>query len=496
MDALANMATFCTARILNPLFLPDPPVPESSAGEYLKSRVGDIVPERFGNAQRYRREAMLRAGAAATGLPDSVSMEERQASTRALVSRRSVIGAAAAAFLAGCGGRRDPDALSLWAMSYEGDYAPHLMVPFTARTGIAVDVQTLPWTAAHEKLLTAHAGGALPDVLMLPNGWVGEFALIGGLASVPDPSLLADQYPGVLDTVRQKGVDYAVPWSVAPQVQFYRRDLLERAGYSTPPTRWDDWRDMGRRLKRQRPGEFAFLMLLNWWDALFTFAGQTGSPPLRERNTRGNFDTPPFREALGFYKSLFDEGLAPKVLSTEIQDPLAAFAQGYFAIYPSGPTLLLDLHRRRTEISPDLWGTARMPGPHGPAAASGVSSSLAVSATSRQPADAWALVRHMTSSTSELRFQRMIGNLPARRSAWASPQLATPVLAPFAAQMLEPAIGPDIVEWERIRIDVQLVAERVVRGQLSVAEGASEMDRRVDRLLAKRRELVQSGRIA
>ena len=53
--------------------------------------------------------------------------------------------------------------LSLWAMSYEGDYSPMLMPAFTRATGITVDVQSLPWTAAHEKLLTAFAGGSLPD---------------------------------------------------------------------------------------------------------------------------------------------------------------------------------------------------------------------------------------------------------------------------------------------------------------------------------------------
>ena len=39
-----------------------------------------------------------------------------------------------------------------------------------------------------------------------------------------------------------------VPWSVAPQVQFYRRDLLSDAGYDAPPEDWAGWREMGRRL--------------------------------------------------------------------------------------------------------------------------------------------------------------------------------------------------------------------------------------------------------
>ncbi len=408
-------------------------------------------------------------------------------------SRRAILGTTAALFVSACATTSGGDPLTLWAMSYEGDYSPLLMPAFTAATGVTVDVQSLPWTAAHEKLLTAHAGGSLPDVLMLPNGWVGEFALIGALARVPAPVLLGDLVPGVRATTRVGQADYAVPWSLAPQVQYYRRDLLARVGYAAPPQDWDGWRAMGRKLKAAKPDDFAFLMLLNWWDALFTFFGQVDARPLRDRDTRGAFRQPAYREALAFYKSLFDEGLAPRVLSTEIQDPLAAFAGGYFAIYPNGPTLLLDLHRRRAEIAPERWGVARMPGPHGPGRVASVSASLCVSRTSQRPADAWRLVRHMTSAPSELRFQRLIGNLPARRSAWADPQLASPLLAPFAEQVLAPSIDPHVVEWERIRTEVQLIAERVVRGLLTIDDGLATMDVRVDALLAKRRRLVEAG---
>lgn len=411
-------------------------------------------------------------------------------------TRRSLLAAVPAAMLAGCVTHRDPRALSVWAMSYEGDYSPLLMPAFTRATGIPVEVQTLPWTAAHEKLLTAFAGGSLPDVLMLPNGWVGEFAMIGALAPVPDPALNAGVFPSVRGAMRYADRDYGVPWSVAPQMQYYRSDLLAAGGFDTVPNDWESWRRMGVALKRRRPDDYVVLAYLNWPDTLFTFAGQIGAPLLRDRNTRGNFAAPAFREALRYYKSLFDEGLAPRALSTELQDPVAAFARGYFAIYPSGPTLLLDLRRRATEISPECWSVARMPGPRGPGPVDGISACLAVAAHSPRQAEAWSLVRHMTSPASELQFQALIGNLPAQRSAWASPQLATARLAPFAAQMRQPAAQPAIVEMERIRTEVQLVAERVVRDQLSVDEGTMLMDRRVDALLAKRRSLVEAGRIA
>jgi multiple sugar transport system substrate-binding protein len=90
----------------------------------------------------------------------------------------------------------------------------------------------------------------------------------------------------------------------------------------------------------------------------------------------------------------------------------------------------------------------------------------------------------------------MIGNLPARLSAWSSPQLRAPILAPFKEQMRFPARTPKVIEWERIKLEIQFAAERVVRGVQTIAEALASLDTRVDQLLAKRRELVEAGKLA
>ncbi|USU07774.1 extracellular solute-binding protein [Sphingomonadaceae bacterium OTU29MARTA1] len=413
-------------------------------------------------------------------------------------TRRRVLATSAAALalgVAGCSRGSDAVPLRFWATSYEGDYSPLLMPDFTRATGIPVDVQSVPSTAAHEKLLTAQAGGGLPDVLMLPMTWIAEFAMIGAIRPVPTDALVDDVVPQALAQTRASGRPCGVPWSVAPMVQYFRRDLLSVAGYADPPMDWAAWRTMARALKRRRPDDFVILTLLNWPDTLFTMLFQTGATLLRDRNTRGNFQSPEARAAFEFYLSLFTERLAPRALSTEVQDALGAFAQGRFAIWPSWPTTLLDLDRRRAEVPAAAWGVARMPGPHGPGPGSRFDAALCVSTGTPRPAAAWSLVRHLTSAVNELRFQRLIGVLPARESAWATPQLNTPLLAPFAEQIREAVTAPPVIEWERIKIEVQLVAERIVRGLSTIDQGLVAIDDRVDRILARRRALVSAGRI-
>jgi len=93
-------------------------------------------------------------------------------------------GAALAAVpLIGCGHEAGDKRLSFWAMGREGEVVAQLMPAFERRhPGVKVKVQQLPWTSAHEKLLTAFAGDALPDVAQLGNTWVPEMVALNALA--------------------------------------------------------------------------------------------------------------------------------------------------------------------------------------------------------------------------------------------------------------------------------------------------------------------------
>src|SRR5215211_8284336 len=74
------------------------------------------------------------------------------------------------------------DAIRLWAMGREGEVVAQLIPEFErANPGVHVRVQQIPWTAAHEKLLTAFVGEATPDIAMLGNTWVPEFVALDAL---------------------------------------------------------------------------------------------------------------------------------------------------------------------------------------------------------------------------------------------------------------------------------------------------------------------------
>ena len=78
--------------------------------------------------------------------------------------------------------------LDFWAMGREAEVVAELLPAFHSRhPDIRVRVQQLPWTAAHEKLLTAYAGDALPDLCQLGNTWLPELSALDALEPLDAP---------------------------------------------------------------------------------------------------------------------------------------------------------------------------------------------------------------------------------------------------------------------------------------------------------------------
>ena len=160
--------------------------------------------------------------------------------------RSGALQAAALVALAVAGCTRGPNPareVRLWAMGREGEVVERLLPEFERRhPGLHVRVQQIPWSAAHEKLLTAFVGRAMPDVFQLGSTWVPELAAIGALApldtrlAVSTSARSEDFFLGILDANRIDGTTYGVPWYVDTRLLFYRTDLLAQAGFALPPT--------------------------------------------------------------------------------------------------------------------------------------------------------------------------------------------------------------------------------------------------------------------
>jgi multiple sugar transport system substrate-binding protein len=385
-------------------------------------------------------------------------------------------------------------------MGREGEVASELLVAFERENpGLRVRVEQLPWSAAHEKMLTAYAGDATPDIAQMGNSWLPEFVALDAVVPLDERVRassqvdLADYDPGIVATNVIEGRQYGVPWYVDTRVLFYRRDLLSQAGFDAPPRDWDEWLRMQVAIKhRVGPERYAVLLPLNEYEQLVALWLQQGEPLLRDGNRYGNFRSAGFARALEFYLSMYDRQLAPAVTSNDVANVWNEFARGYFSFMISGPWQIGEFKRRLPPEMQASWMTAPLPGPHGPGASNAGGSSLAIFRRSPRMDAAWKLVEFLSRPPVQQEFYRLSGNLPARRSAWAAPALARdPYARAFRDQLDRVLPIPQVPEWERIATELRLVMEKVVRGDIPKARVAEEMDARADLILEKRRWMLE-----
>jgi multiple sugar transport system substrate-binding protein len=401
---------------------------------------------------------------------------------------------------AGCSApSTEHETLRFWTMGREGEVVQQLLPEFERRNpGVRVRVQQVPWSSAHEKLLTAYAGGTLPDICQLGNTWIPEFAALQALApldsAVASSRIISseDYFRGIWDTNVIAGALLGVPWYVDTRLLFYRSDLLKQAGIDTPPATWDEWVRALAAIKRSAgPERYAILLPLNEPEPLIALGLQQSQPLLRDDGRWGHFSSAEFRQALTFYASMFQRDWAPALGGAQISNVWSEFGRGHFVFYISGPWNIGEFKRRLPAEQQHNWMTAPLPGPNGAGASTAGGSSLVVFRTSRKQEAAWRLIEYLSEPETQLRFHALTGNLPPRRSAWQNEKLARDRHAQaFRDQLERVKPAPKVPEWERIVSEMQATAEAVVRGRMGVEEATIALDRKVDAILEKRRWLL------
>lgn len=404
------------------------------------------------------------------------------------------------ASLGACHQRQDEQqTLVFWAMGREGDAVAQLIPAFEhEHPEIHVEVQELPWKAAHQKLLTAIAGDTTPDVAQLGNTWIAELQALQALeplqpyvdhSSVVQP---ADYFAGIWATNRIDGRLYGIPWYVDTRLLFYRKDLLKAAGFDAPPQDWAEWsRQMEALQAHAAPNHYAILLPTNEFEQLLSLALQQHEPLLRDGGRYGNFESVGFKRALAFYIDIFKRHEAPLLANTEVVNPWTEFGRGVYAFYFSGPWNIVEFRHRLAPAQQAEWATAALPGPHGPGAGIASGASLVIFRDSRQKAQAWLLIQYLSRPQVQQQLYALLGDLPPRRSAWQGDALRNDTaLQAFRDQLERVKPTPAVPEWERIVTEMQLVAAQAAHGELTVNQAAAEIDRRTDAILEKRRWML------
>ncbi|SDM65249.1 sugar ABC transporter substrate-binding protein [Sediminibacillus halophilus] len=375
------------------------------------------------------------------------------------------------------------DTLQVWTMS---DELEGFVEDYEAEHDIEIEVQTIPWENAHDKLLTAVASGKGPDVLQIGTTWVAEFAEAGAFYDMSEDigdyeNLdLNNFFEGARGTAEYDDQVIGIPWYVDTRALFYRTDILEEVGYPDGPQTWDEMIDASQKLADRGDGQYAidlprtdpqFPFMLGWQQG-WTYEVGEGS---------ANFDDPAFKDAVDIYTTFYEEGYSQLEEGKEI---IQAFSDGSKPMFFSGPWDIKTIKDNGEDIE-GKWDVALMPEGETNKSMMG-GAHLSIFHNSEKVDEALDFINWMADTDTQLAWYETMSELPANQAAWEDPILADdPMVSTFGEQLKSTEPLPLIPEYERMGNELLDTLEQIYRGGADTDEALANYRKEVDDILSE-----------
>lgn len=393
--------------------------------------------------------------------------------------------------LAACGSSnnsaKDSEVLNIWGMGDEVKQLSKMTDKFTDETGIEVKIQSIPWSNAHDKLLTAVASKSGPDVLQMGTTWMPEFQEAGALA---DMSSYIDKYDamnpdnfyeGSVETTQFDGKSYGIPWAAETRVLFYRTDILESVGYKEPPKTWEELEDAAKKLAARGDDKYGINIDSKEQTLGFMFARQNGSPLIKDNQPE--FDQAPFVDSVAYLNNFIQKGYAPKQdLGLDVSQTFSGDAM--VPMFISGPWMAKTVK----DTVPDIdgkWAIAPLPGKENNTSSMG-GSNLTIFEYSEKKDDAAKFINFMAQPDNQLEWMHLTDALPTAKKTWENSELKDdPIYSVFNEQLLNSEPMPLITQFEEIAQNYLKHFEQIYLGGQDVQKEMDSFNQETETLLNK-----------
>jgi multiple sugar transport system substrate-binding protein len=419
-----------------------------------------------------------------------------------VLSRRGLLAAGmatiAAAGLAACGSEDKPAVgtavsgkITFWhaysADSKEVKALNEVIIPgFKAKhPGVDVVQVAVPYDQLHQKLITAAAGGSLPDVVRSDIGWVPELAKLGVLerldTAMSDYQTLAGRvFPGTLATNKYKGGFYGLPLDTNTRVQMFNADALAKAGVTAAPKTFDDLRALGDKLAGKSVTAFADNGLSGWNVLPWIWSAGGDITDADYTKATGYLNSPQSVAGVQLLFDLYGKGqLSKGVLGGTGSTPTdQGLAKGQYATILDGPWM----YPIFASSFPNFKLQAA-PVPAGPGGSVSVvgGEDVVVMKTSANKALALEFTRYLLSDEAQLAMAK-VGQMSVLKDL--DVVAVDPNYALFVEQLKTAKPRPVVPAWPKIDDLLQKKLQAAFRGETSIQQALDSAAAEIDKLLA------------
>jgi multiple sugar transport system substrate-binding protein len=353
--------------------------------------------------------------------------------------------------------------------------------------GITVKSVNIPYDDLHQKLLTATAGGDLPDVVRSDIIWVPELAQLGVLAPLDQDladfkALSKKVYPGALATNLYKGHYYGFPLDTNTRVLMYNDAALKAAGIKHPPATFAALTAMAPKLKAKGISAFADSGTSGW--NLFPWIWSAGGEVTNASNTKatGYLNSPASVAGVQLLVNLYKGGDLPKLIlgdkgSLQTSDGLP---KGKYATILDGPWMYPQF---TTSYPKFVLHTAPVPaGPGGSISVVGGEDIVMTNATPNKAA-AEQFIDYMLSPATQLAMAK-VGQMSVRTDLVNQMLAIHPYYKAFMNQLKTARPRIPTPQYPKIESIISTDVQQAFLGKQTVQQALTNAAKQIDPLLA------------
>jgi multiple sugar transport system substrate-binding protein len=317
--------------------------------------------------------------------------------------------------------------------------------------GVHVEITSLAWSSAFEKLATMVSAGDTPDVVEMPDRWLSLYAKNGNLESL-EPYLAAwKETPDLSDRALQmaRSVDntaYLIPYGLYLRALFYNKILFKQAGIAAAPRTMDEFREDAKKISAL-PGKSGYCLRggpggLNAW--IMFGAAMAGNNIFFRPDGTSTLSGEDWIKGTAWMVSLYKEGLAPRdSVNWGFNEIVAGFYSGTCAMVDQDSDALIAVAER---MKPEQYGVAPMPkGPSGKGFPTVGYIGWSIFKSSTHKDLDWKLIQALNDPAGNLIWNRRLGALPVYKSAERAPFYSSDQLKGWFQELSDPDEVPTLM---------------------------------------------------
>jgi len=213
------------------------------------------------------------------------------------------------------------------------EYVKTLIADFESKNpGIKVELISVPWEQAHDKIMTQIATKQLPDVVEMADNWLAEMAAAGALEDLTpyfDKSEIKNEIvPSSLSLGKAyENTLYSIPYGLFIRGMFYRQDWLKENNLEVPKT-YDELFETAVKITDPAKNRYGYSFRGgkgSWTQLINTIMTQVGADGYFDQNGNCVLRDPKALEAFKQYADLYFKAAPKDALNWGYNEKVNAF---------------------------------------------------------------------------------------------------------------------------------------------------------------------------